>query len=460
MSGQSLQLERYNPEATHLLTFHDHVPRFLDGSDTPRAYLERCIAMIDRREGEVRAFVSLNLAGARAAADASTERYAKGAPLSPIDGMPLGVKDLFETEDMPTEVGSPLFKGKMSGRDSAVVDGLRRAGAVILGKTVTTEFGFYNPGPTHNPFDPARTPGGSSSGSGAAVGARFVPVAIGSQVVGSLIRPSSFNANFGFKPSYGAINRSGAHSNLSQTVLGMHAGSLTDAWIAARTAAEMAGGDPGHIGLTGGSGLPAVVKPSNLARLDTAGWQACSPEVQACFNDALARLARADVPVLSRSDSPEIEAFERVMEPALPVTNDICGFEFLWPLKLYEKRGRNAISENIAARLRKWEKIDRNTYASLLAQRDGMRAAHRALNGSVSAFITLSATGPAPLGLETTGDPIFAVISSILGAPAINLPLLEVDGMPLGLQVIGYPGQDEELFAIAHWILNVFGRGV
>lgn len=452
------QPERFDPVTTRLLTFHDHIPHFLDGSDTPRAYLERCVETIGEREPDVAAFASLNIEGARAAADASSARYREETPLSPIDGMPIGIKDLFETEDMPTGLGSPLFKNRNSGRDAAVVDGLRRAGAIILGKTVTTEFGFYNPGPTRNPFDLSRTPGGSSSGSGAAVGARLVPVAIGSQVVGSLIRPSSFNANFGFKPSFGAINRGGAHSNLSQTVLGTQAGSLSDAWIAARVAAQFAGGDPGHVGLTGSMDLPGAVCPASLARLDTPGWQSCPPAVQARFDEAMAKIAQAGVTVLSQTDDDKIAAFEKTMDQALTVTNDICGYEFLWPLKQYEKRGPDAISENIATRLRTWERIDRETYTGLLAQRDAMRAAQMAFEGSVSAFITLSATGAAPVGLETTGDPVFAVCSSILGAPAINLPLLEVDGMPLGFQIIGYPTRDEDLFAIAHWILDVFGR--
>ena len=240
----------YNPKTTRLRSFHDQVPAFRDGTDTPRAYLERCLEEIDNREADVKAFVTLNVEGARAAADASTKRYTKGASLSEIDGQPMGVKDLFESEDMPTQCGSPIFAGNETGRDSALIAGLRQAGAVILGKTVTTEFAFYSPGPTRNPFDLTCTPGGSSSGSGAAVGAGFVPVAIGSQVVGSLIRPSSFNANYGFKPSFGAINREGAYFNLRQTALGTQAASLTDAWTTARVATRFAGGDPGHTAFT------------------------------------------------------------------------------------------------------------------------------------------------------------------------------------------------------------------
>ena len=157
--------QSYSPGTFRPLTFHDAVPRFLDGSDTPRTYLERCLATIAAREPQVMAFASLNEAGAREAADASTARYKAGAPLSPIDGMPVGIKDLLETRDMPTEMGCVGYRGNFPKRDNAAVTALREAGAVVLGKTVTTELGGAHPGPTTNPFDPRRTPGGSSSGS-------------------------------------------------------------------------------------------------------------------------------------------------------------------------------------------------------------------------------------------------------------------------------------------------------
>ncbi|MBU2872558.1 amidase [Marinobacter salexigens] len=443
-----------------MLTFYDHVPRFLEGSDSPRAYLERCINTIIKREAEVQAFVSMNLVRARADADASTMRYAAGKPLSLVDGMPIGVKDLFETEDLPTEVGSPLFKGKCTDRDAAVVQGLREAGAIILGKTVTAEFGFYSPGPTRNPLDITRTPGGSSSGSGAAVGAGMVPVAIGTQVVGSLIRPSSFNGNFGFKPTFGAINSSGAHSNLSQSVLGMHAGSLTDAWIASFEAARFAGGDPGHPGLYGIDEPMMSTKPKALARIETAGWQKCSPEVRELFERLVKRIEEKGVNITDRFCDINVESFESSVEPALDITNDICGYEFRWPLSSYQRRGPNAISSNIAQRLERWKSIENETYRNLLQQREKIRSQHERLKDSVTALITLSATGAAPKGLEYTGDPIFAVTSSILGAPAISLPLLEVDGMPLGIQIIGYKHRDAELFGIARWIMSIFDHKV
>ena len=369
--------------------------------------------------------------------------------------MPMGIKDLFESADMPTQCGSPIFAGNETGRDSALIAGLRQAGAIILGKTVTTEFAFYTPGPTRNPFDLARTPGGSSSGSGAAVGAGFVPVAIGSQVVGSLIRPSGFNANFGFKPSFGAINREGAYFNLSQTTLGTQAASLTDAWTTARVAARFAGGDPGYVGLTGDAALPLPVPPSRLARFESAGWERTSPEIQDKFTRLLGRLAEAGAPMASRQGDARLEQFEHVMIPALDVTNGLCGYEANWPISYYHRRDPNSVSTNIAARIEEWNKITVDEYAVMLNQRREMRACHQALSGEFTALITLSATGPAPVGHETTGDPVFAVNSSILGAPAISLPLLEAEGLPLGVQIIGYPGRDRELFALAHWIINV-----
>jgi Asp-tRNA(Asn)/Glu-tRNA(Gln) amidotransferase A subunit family amidase len=197
----------YDPRSFRALSFHDATPRFRDGGDTPRAYLERCLEAIAAREPVVRAWVVLNQDGAREAADASTARWQAGRPLSAIDGMPVGIKDLLETRDMPTQMGCPAYRGNFPKRDNAAVWALRQAGAVVLGKTVTTELGGAHPGPTTNPFDQTRTPGGSSSGSAAAVGAGMVPATLGTQVGGSVIRPASYCGNYALKPTQGGINR-------------------------------------------------------------------------------------------------------------------------------------------------------------------------------------------------------------------------------------------------------------
>src|SRR5712691_8163106 len=183
--------------------------RFANGADTPRDFLERCLGDLAALEPKIGAFVHLNLEGARAAADHSTRRWREGRQRSPIDGMPLGIKDIIETADMPTENGSALFAGWRSERDGASVAALREAGAVILGKTVTTEFAAT---------EPRRTPGGSSSGSAAGVAAGMMSAALGTQVLGSTVRPASYCGCIGFKVSLGALNRGGSHDGLSQSV--------------------------------------------------------------------------------------------------------------------------------------------------------------------------------------------------------------------------------------------------
>ena len=242
--------------------------RFKTGSETPRDFLERCLAEIAALDPKIGAFVNLNLEGARAAADQATARWRAGEPRSPIDGMPIGIKDIIETADMPTENGSPLFAGFRSERDGASVAALREAGAVIVGKTVTTEFASTEPRGTRNPHDLRRTPGGSSSGSAAAVVAGMVSTALGTQVIGSTIRPASYCGCVGFKVSVGALNRGGSYDGLSQSVTGVLAMTLEDAWQVAYEIASRAGGDPGYPGLFGPPSVPPARKPRRLAVLD------------------------------------------------------------------------------------------------------------------------------------------------------------------------------------------------
>ena len=247
------------------------------GKTTPRAFLDACLDKIEQREPKIGAFVVLNVEHAKRDADAATARWKAGTPRSPIDGMPIAIKDIIETADMPTDEGSLLWKGRMSGRDSASVHALREAGAVILGKTTTTEFAASHPWhKTQNPHDATRTPGGSSSGSAAAVGAGMVPAGLGTQVVGSILRPASFCGCVGFKPSVGAINRSGSHDHFSQSCQGGLGASLADVWAVMRAIADRAGGDPGFVGLVGNADLNRRAKPARLAVLETGGWGASS----------------------------------------------------------------------------------------------------------------------------------------------------------------------------------------
>jgi Asp-tRNA(Asn)/Glu-tRNA(Gln) amidotransferase A subunit family amidase len=257
---------------------------FRSGADTPRDFLERCLARMDEWEPKIQAFVSTNIPGARTAADRASERWRAGRPLSPIDGMPVGIKDIIETADMPTEQGSPLFKGWRSVRDSAGVAALREAGAVIVGKTVTTEFAAVAPGPTRNPWDTSRTPGGSSSGSAAAVAAGIVSAALGTQVIGSIVRPASYCGCYGYKPSLGSINRGGSFDHLSQSCAGVLAATLPEMWVVAREISARAGGDPGFRGLSGPREAPPARLPRSLAVLQPAGFSSLDRGAAAAFD--------------------------------------------------------------------------------------------------------------------------------------------------------------------------------
>ena len=220
---------------------------FRSGETSPSALLKAGLARLDAIDPQIQAFVCVAREAAAKAAQAANTRWRVGEPLSPIDGMAIGVKDIIETQDMPTGQGSPIWAGFETKRDAASVQALRAAGAAILGKTVTTEFAATEPIiPTCNPHDHARTAGGSSSGSAAAVAAGMVPAALGTQVVGSILRPASYCGCVGFKPSVGALNRSGSYDHLSQSCLGVLAATPADAWAVASAIVERVGGDPGH----------------------------------------------------------------------------------------------------------------------------------------------------------------------------------------------------------------------
>jgi Asp-tRNA(Asn)/Glu-tRNA(Gln) amidotransferase A subunit family amidase len=426
---------------------------FAGGKDSPREFLERCIGELDAWEPKVGAFVTLNLAAARTAADRSTERWRAGKPLSPIDGMPIGVKDIIETIDMPTENGSPLFAGFRGERDSASVAALREAGAVILGKTVTTEFAWMQPRATRNPWDQTRTPGGSSSGSAAAVAVGAISVGIGTQVFGSILRPASFCGCFGFKPTVGAINRGGSHDALSQSTHGPIAASLPEAWQVAYEMSNRAGGDPGFPGLYGPSTCPAPSTPRRLAVLETEGWAVATPAAKEAFEEAAAKLKSAGVTLVSRHESEKVAAVEDAIHGARELSANIIAWESRWPLNTYRARDARKLSQAMLELSARAEAMTLDDYRRDIRERDRRRAVYQALAEEFDACLTLAAPGPAPVGLDWTGDPAFVVPGSMLGVPAITIPVLQDGGLPLGLQVLGFADADAALFSTAGGVL-------
>jgi len=426
--------------------------QFAGGHDTPRAYLERCLNALAAWEPKIGAFVQINVEGSRSAADASSLRWRNNKPLSAIDGMPIGIKDIIETADMPTGMGSPLFDGWSSGRDAAAVAALREAGAVILGKTVTTEFAATEPRGTRNPWDLARTPGGSSSGSAAAVAAGLISAALGTQVMGSIVRPASYCGCVGFKPSVGGINRGGSHDNLSQSCMGVLAATLEDAWQVASEIAARAGGDPGYPGLVGPLRVPPAAKPRRLVFLETAGWQEASVAAKQALQESMALLASDGTDIVTRRSDKLVDAVEEAIVNARQLSIRINTWESRWPLNTYRNRDAGKLSRAMLARLAQAESMGPGDYRADIDERIRVRALYNSLGAQCDACVTLAAPAAAPVGLGSTGDPIFAVPFSLLGVPAISLPLLHEQGLPLGFQVTGFYGKDEAALAIAGWI--------
>ena len=430
-------------------------PQLRTGAVTPRDLLERYLATIERLDGTVNAFVALAVASARNAADAATERWRAGSPRSPIDGMPVAIKDIIETIDMPTGQGSPLWDGAETRRDSASVHALREAGAIIIGKVTTTEFASSEPfHQTTNPHDRARTPGGSSSGSGAAVGAGMVPAALGTQVVGSILRPASFCGCVGYKPTVGSLNRLGSYDHLSQSCHGVLAATLADAWAVARAIADRIGGDPGYPGLRGAADLSAPRLPTRLAVVETGGWVDTTAGARLAFDEARARLTAAGIEVRGRTDDPEIEALEGELAEAMATTRAINTWEGRWPLNTYADLDASKLSASSRERLHDAEAMTQADYRAALERRAQARAAFARVAARYDAAVTLAATGAAPVGLTWTGNPSMNVSASMLGTPALSLPVLTDEGLPLGLQLIGGADRDADLFEIAAGLLQ------
>lgn len=427
---------------------------FHDGRSTPRAFLEQCLAAVKRHERFIHAFVTLDVRAARKAADAATRRYKSARPLSPIDGCPIAVKDIIATAEMPTQMNSPIYKGWRPKSDAACVASLREAGAIVVGKTVTTEFAIGRSGPTRNPFDTTRTPGGSSSGSAAAVACGMVPVALGTQTQGSVLRPAAYCGIVGFKPTHGALHTGGIHL-LSATSdhLGVIAATVEDAWHVA-SQISLGAASPG-VGFLAGAleQAPASHQPRKLIRLFTRGWTETDSQSRAAFDALIGRVKSRGVDVTSRDDDPEVADLEVQFDRELDGHMDLVAYEMRWPFEDYMARyGPKMLGPKIRELLARARQMTPAHYESLLATRHRLQRAAAAVLARCDGFITLACSGPAPRGLAYTGSRTFPSYASWLGLPAFSLPLLEVNGLPVGVQLIGRSGADSTLCSSVRWM--------
>jgi Asp-tRNA(Asn)/Glu-tRNA(Gln) amidotransferase A subunit family amidase len=287
----------------------------------------------------------------------------------------------------------------------------------------------------------------------------MVPAGLGTQVVGSILRPSSFCGAIGFKPSVGGINRSGSHDHFSQSCQGAIGATLADTWAVLRAIADRAGGDPGFVGLTGEVNFTRRAKPARLGVLETGGWGATTEGARQAFAGAKDKLAKAGVEFKSRADDPDIEALEKAIADAQPLTLAINAWEGRWPLNTYADLDASKLSQGARDRLKIAEATTQRQYSDLLARRVAARAAYAKAASRTDAFVTLGACGAAPVGLGSTGNTAMNVAASLLGCPALTLPLLQDEGLPLGLQLLGATDRDAALFDVANWVASdAFGR--
>ena len=451
---------RYDPAAPLLAPYTAQAAAFRAGETTPRAFLEQRLETIDAAEPAVRAFVLLDQEGARASADAATARWKAGRPLGPVDGMPVAIKDMIETRDLPTSMNSPIYAGWSPRRDAAAVWALRQAGAVILGKTVTTEFAVGNSGPTRNPYDGTRTPGGSSSGSAAAVGAGMASLALGTQTQASTIRPAGYCGAWAIKPSIDALHTGGVTPLApTQDHLGVFGASLEDAWAGARAIARHVGGTPPHLGLAGPDTAPAPTRPRALARLDMQGWAETDEPSRAAFDAACTGLAATGVTVADRHNHAGIAVLETLLSDANDYSYDILAWEARWPLLSYLDHGVGMVGPRIQDLMAHAARLDEAAYAAALARRTKLRHAVAALGDAFDGFLALCSSGPAIADHGFTGSRSYALPWTMVAAPAIALPLLAVDGLPLGLQLCGFRDQDAACCAIAGWVRDTLNAG-
>jgi len=359
-----------------------------------------------------------------------------------LHGIPVGIKDIFDTADMPTEYNSSIYRGHRPRADAAAVTLLRQAGCVILGKTATAEFANLHPPVTRNPRNPAHTPGGSSSGSAAAVADRMVPLALGTQTAGSVIRPAAFCGVVGLKPSFGSINRAGVKP-VSDTLdtIGLFSNTVEDA----AQALHVLSGRPVP-------DFAARIAAPRIGFARTSRWNDSDAATHAALESAATRLAGAGADVRDATLPAAAEAFFEALSL-------IMNFESARALAWERSKHREAISATLLKRLDEGWAMPRERYDNARRTARDARRQFADLMRGFDFLLTPSARGEAPKGLASTGDSLFNRVWTLLGVPCITLPCGSgPNGLPLGMQLVAAIEQDTALLAHAHWAASVLGE--
>jgi Asp-tRNA(Asn)/Glu-tRNA(Gln) amidotransferase A subunit family amidase len=425
--------------------------RMARGEMRAAEYVDAQLRRIAAGDPEIEAFAFFDPTLPRAAAKAVDDYRASGRPIGALHGLTVGLKDIIDTADMPTENGTRIDAGRRPGKDATIARRLREAGGIVMGKTVTTELAYAWPGKTRNPHDPARTPGGSSSGSAAAVAAGMVSFAVGTQTFGSVIRPASFCGVVGLKPTHGLIPRTGVRLLAGPLdTVGVFARSVADAAMAADV---LAGHDPLDadtrlmppprlldVALT----EPPV--PPDLAFVKSPVWDQAEPETQQGFRELVEALGARCTEVALPDIFAEWQDAHKALMQAGMARN----------LRPYYQKAKDQLSAPMRAIIEDGLKVSAVDYLMALDWRDALTNGLDQLFERYDAIVTPAAPGEAPRGLETTGNPIFNGLWTLCGVPAVTLPLMTgPNGMPVGVQLVGRRGEDARLLRTARWLADL-----
>ena len=410
---------------------------------TSEEYTQALLGRIASLDESIQAWIWLKPEESLKAARLSDRRLHSGGMPSPLQGLPIGVKDIFATAGVPTEMGSPAFAGHIPNRSARVIERLEARGAFVMGKTVTTECAFLFPGKTRNPWNPTHTPGGSSSGSAAAVAAGFVPAALGTQTNGSVIRPAAFCGIVGFKPTQGLIPIEGALT-FSHTLdqPGIFTRHVEDAaWLAASLSDE--GGKLSPI-------LSARSAPPRLAAVKTPVWEQAGDDAKRNFRENIQMLRKGGADV-EECELPEI------FNLAHRAIRTIMAAEAAFNLEELSLKHAPLLSSTLRDFISEGRAAGAPVYLQALKIRTTLQEELGRFLARFDAIITPPTTGEAPATLEQTGNPAFCSIWSLCGVPAATIPVgFGPRGLPLGLQIAGAQGKDNEVLSTAHWCEGLF----
>ncbi len=439
-------------EKPYTLTVQDAVAAIKEGNLTCVELLNSCLERIDRLEGAIKAWAFIDRDGAQEEACRLDKKLSKGKQSEPLYGIPVGIKDIFYTEGIRTEAGSPLWAGFIPSYDAASVARLKEAGAIILGKTHTTEFAYFDPAPTRNPWNTNCTPGGSSSGSAAAVAACMCPLALGSQTVGSTLRPASYNGIVGFKPEHGRISTYGIMP-MSPTMdhVGIFTRNVEDVALVLQVLAGYDSRDPYSLNqpFTDYISSTAKVQKPHLGLVRHYFFDNAEDEMRQNTEQIAKRLSQAGANV------------EEVTLPASFFTVSetkriILGVEdYAYHQEKFESN-KDRYSVSVRALLEEGSAIPAVEYARALQTRLKQRVDITNLMTNFDALITPGAPGAAPQDLTITGNPVMQLPWTTIGVPAINLPTgLSENSLPLGVQLVGATYDEKGLLDIAQWCESV-----